>query len=344
MEPYSWKYPLCSCPTTGFGVLDLADLLTRSGSTCDLINSDFWLHGSFLPQLKSSWPACDFPSRTINIIAALPINQSSDLTISLMQHNQSLSKVIKALTLINKSCRTWRQNPQPTAPWNSIKNSILSHLSSASASETIATNKLKHSSFNPWKASFTSQITISDPNLEFHWSARRASWQSALLLCQHILQVLSYKQVKFLIPGVFKMIADVKKSCPSSIKLCKKSFPDFNADVPNILHTVHPLFLFFSPILASQDNVQLKRWILVVLCELSIWKSYSSQSITRGFRRTFAWRGTPDIIGSTLAWRWSTHRWKSSPHSRSILRPSSSGSPSPNTKLVLGPQSTTEEK
>jgi len=41
------------------------------------------------------------------------------------------------------------------------------------------------------------------------------------------------------------MFADVKKSCPGSIKLCKKSFPDFNADVPNILHTVHPLFLFF---------------------------------------------------------------------------------------------------
>ena len=128
MEPYSRNYLQCPCPTTGFGGLDLADLLTRSGSTCDLINSDFWLHGSFLPQLKSSWPtksyaslpACDFSSRTINIIAALPINQSSDLTISLMQHNQSLSKVIKALTLINKSCRTWRQNPEPIAPWNSI--------------------------------------------------------------------------------------------------------------------------------------------------------------------------------------------------------------------------------
>lgn len=125
---YTHDYLPCPCPTTGFGGLDLADLLTRSGSTCDLINSDFWLHGSFLPQLKSSWPtksyaslpACDFSSRTINIIAALPINQSSDLTISLMQHNQSLSKVIKALTLINKSCRTWRQNPEPIAPWNSI--------------------------------------------------------------------------------------------------------------------------------------------------------------------------------------------------------------------------------
>jgi len=29
--------------------LNLADLLTRSGTNCDQINSKFWLHGSFLP-------------------------------------------------------------------------------------------------------------------------------------------------------------------------------------------------------------------------------------------------------------------------------------------------------
>lgn len=68
------------------------------------------------------------------------------------------------------------------------------------------------------------------------------------------------------------MITDVKKSCPGSIKLCKKSFPDFKH-----LTYCSPSVFFFSPILASQDNVQLKRWVLVVLCELSIWKSYSSR-------------------------------------------------------------------
>ena len=68
------------------------------------------------------------------------------------------------------------------------------------------------------------------------------------------------------------MITDVKKSCPGSIKLCKKSFHDFKH-----LTYCSPSVFFFSPILASQDNVQLKRWVLVVLCELSIWKSYSSR-------------------------------------------------------------------
>ena len=40
------------CP----GKLNPADLLTRSGTTLEQINSDFWLHRSFLPQDKHSWP------------------------------------------------------------------------------------------------------------------------------------------------------------------------------------------------------------------------------------------------------------------------------------------------
>ena len=46
----------------------------------------------------------------------------------------------------------------------------------------------------------------------------------------------------------------------------------------------------------------LKRWVLMVLCpfsrvvHLEILHNYSSQSISRGFRRTFAWRGTPRTI------------------------------------------------
>ena len=41
-RPDNWFW----CP----GPLNPADLLTRTGSTCDQIKSDFWLHGSFLPQ------------------------------------------------------------------------------------------------------------------------------------------------------------------------------------------------------------------------------------------------------------------------------------------------------
>ena len=127
-----------------------------------------------------------------------------------------------------------------------------------------------------------------------------------------VLQALSYIQSKFFIPGVRKMITDMKKSCPGCIRLNKNSFAAFEADVPDVLKSVQPPFSFcqadiFGPILASQDGVQLKRWVLVVLClssravHLEILHNYSSQSITRGFRRTFALRGTPRII-------WIEHR------------------------------------
>ena len=116
------------CP----GPLNPADLLTRTGSTCDQVKSEFWLHSSFLPQPRSSWPtkscaslpSSDLPSRTINLTTAVPVNLSSNLVISLLEHNQSLSKVIAALTFIHKSCRTRRQNPNPVATWSSAKISI----------------------------------------------------------------------------------------------------------------------------------------------------------------------------------------------------------------------------
>ena len=145
--PDNWFW----CP----GPQNPADLLTRSGSTCDQINSVFWLNGSFLPQPWSSWPIkmCmslpphDLPSRTINLVATVPTNPSSDLIINLLECNQSLSKVISALTLIHKTCRTRRLNPIPTTTWNSIKTSILSFVLKcfSSAAETIiSANKLKY--------------------------------------------------------------------------------------------------------------------------------------------------------------------------------------------------------
>ena len=119
--------------------------------------------------------------------------------------------------------------------------------------------------------------------------------------------MLSYIQAKFFIPGARGMITDLKKSCPGGIKLNKKSFSAFEADVPDVLKTTQPLFSFcqadiFGPILAHQGDLQLKRWVLMVLClssravHLEILHNYSAKSITRGFRRTFALRGTPRII------------------------------------------------
>ena len=122
-----------------------------------------------------------------------------------------------------------------------------------------------------------------------------------------ILQVLSYILAKFYITRVRKLVTNLKKSCPACLKLVKKSFTAFEADVPDILKTIQPPFTYaqaniFGPILAFNVELQLKRWVLVVFClsscavHLELLHSYSATSISRGFRRTFALRGAPRII------------------------------------------------
>ena len=91
-NPDSWFW----CP----GPLNPADLLTRTGSTCEQIKSDFWLHGSFLPQSEAFWPIKEcvsllsdsHPLQTINLTIATPVNPSSNLIISLLEYTQSLSR------------------------------------------------------------------------------------------------------------------------------------------------------------------------------------------------------------------------------------------------------------
>ena len=103
------------------------------------------------------------------------------------------------------------------------------------------------------------------------------------------------------------MITALKKSCPGCIKLNKTPFAAFEADVPDVLKSIQPPFSYcqadiFGPVLAHKDGTKTKRWILVILClssrgvHLEILHNYSAQSITRGFNRAFALRGTPRII------------------------------------------------
>ena len=77
--------------------------------------------------------------------------------------------------------------------------------------------------------------------------------------------------------------------------------------MPDILKTIQPPFSFcqadiFGPILVYNQDISTKRWVLVVLClsscavNLELLYSYSTQSITRAYRRTFALQGTPRII------------------------------------------------
>jgi len=122
-----------------------------------------------------------------------------------------------------------------------------------------------------------------------------------------VLQVLTHIQTSFFIPGIRKMITALKKSCPGCIKLNKIPFAAFEADVPDVLKSIQPPFSYcqadiFGPVFAQKDGIKIKRWILVILClssrgvHLEVLHNYSAQSITRGFNRTFALRGTPRII------------------------------------------------
>ena len=122
-----------------------------------------------------------------------------------------------------------------------------------------------------------------------------------------ILQVLSYILAEFYITGVRKLVTDLKKTCPACLKLVKKSFSAFEADVPDILKTIQSLFTYtqadiFRSILAFHGEIQHKRWVLVVFClsshaiHLELLHSYNAKSISRGFRRTFVLRGAIRII------------------------------------------------
>ena len=199
----------------------------------------------------------DLPPRTINLVTTVPTNPSSDLIVNLLERNQSLSKVISALTFIHKACRTRRQNPEPTSTWHSIKTSILSSIlkTFSSAAEVVITaNKLKHLVIKPLDGVYY----VSDRSFRSRIGVPLVCKKSILAQCimrdahselghgRDVLQVLSYIQSKFFIPGVRKMITDMKKSCPGCIRLNKNSFAAFEADVPDVLKFVQAVKLTFS--------------------------------------------------------------------------------------------------
>ena len=60
------------CP----GILNPADLLTRTGSTLEDISSKFWLNGSFLPDQETSWPVKSCRSLLSNQPQTASINRA----------------------------------------------------------------------------------------------------------------------------------------------------------------------------------------------------------------------------------------------------------------------------
>ena len=231
---------------------------------------------------QTSLPNCDLPYRQVKLINSMPVNPSHDLIINLLTHNMSLFKVTKALVLIHKACRTWRADPTPDKTWSSIKNSISASVLQCFVRESeiiIATNKMKHLVIQLIDGIYY----VSDRSFRFSIRVPLVCKKTILAKCivkdahtelrhgRDFLQVLSHIQSKFFIPGVRKMVTDMRKSCLGCIKINKKPFAAFKADVPNVLKSVQPPFCYcqadiFGPVLAHQGEVQLKRWILVTLC------------------------------------------------------------------------------
>ena len=84
----------------------------------------------------------------VNIINML-VNQSQDLITHYLEHSQSLTKVVRAITLHHKTCRAWRakKKPNPDFTWSKVKDSISSSIIKCFIRSTeviIASNKMKH--------------------------------------------------------------------------------------------------------------------------------------------------------------------------------------------------------
>ena len=295
------------CP----GPLNPADLLTRSGTTLEQVNSDFWLYGSFLPLDERSWPvkncaslsSSPLPTTGINRVAPVPVNPLSDLIPKLLNNALSFSKVVNALSIILKAAGNFKQNPNPSLSWYSIRSSISSAIISCFKTDSelfIAKNKLKHLVITPQDGvyyvsdrSFRSRIGV--PLICGKTILAKCIVQDAHVTLGHgrdILQTLSYILANFYITGVRKLVTNLKKSCPACLKLVKRSFTAFEADVPDVLKTVQPPFTYaqadiFGPIFAYTGEIQLKRWVLVVFClssravHLELLHSYSATSISR---------------------------------------------------------------
>ena len=100
-SPNNWFW----CP----GDLNPADLLTRSGTSCAQVNSEFWLNGSFLPQDKSTWPIIlcssitsgEIPIKSINIAKLAPVNPSREYILSLLHHELSGENLLLLGILLN---------------------------------------------------------------------------------------------------------------------------------------------------------------------------------------------------------------------------------------------------
>ena len=127
-----------------------------------------------------------------------------------------------------------------------------------------------------------------------------------------ILHVLSHIQSKFFIPGVRRMITDTKKSCPGCIKLNKKPFAAFEADVPNVLKSVQPPFCYcqadiFGPVL--MDDKELLTWTNQVIDKINnrgapLGITITPNHVILGFRDCYGDKINPEVSIQHQVSRW----------------------------------------
>ena len=109
-----------------------ADLLTKSGSTLEKINSNFWLHGSFLPHPICTWPtkpcASLLFSRPLQPSSAesKPPTQPHAYISNQLEHAQSFTKTLKTHCLLQKFCRKFKKCPRDVLPLTRIPSAVSS--------------------------------------------------------------------------------------------------------------------------------------------------------------------------------------------------------------------------
>lgn len=249
---------------------------------------------------SSLWPTLQI-SQYLPQCASKPIPEPHN---QLPGAQKKLFQVIKALTFTNNSCKTWRDNPAPTEPGMlSILSSIIRCF--VKATETHHRHQQEEAPHQsaPWWNLLSIRPQLLIPNWSSHClqenhlskvhregcTCRTGTWSR----CPpgpltHKVQIIRTRSLQddYWHEKVLSWLHQAER----------ETFCCFRGRRPNILKTIQPPFCYwqadiFGPILAHQNVVQLKRWV-----HLEILHNYSSQSITRGFRRTFSLRGTPCII------------------------------------------------
>ena len=156
------------------------------------------------------------------------------------------------MCLLRKGIRISKYHSSPILPilrWNNNRNSISAPIISCFNSSTeayIAKNKLKHLFIQPQVGIYY----VSDRSFRSQIGVLLIGGKSLLAFCivqdahnklghgREILQMLSSILAEFYIPGCRKLVIHIKKTCPGCLRLNKKPFSPFEADMPDILKTI----------------------------------------------------------------------------------------------------------